>query len=89
MVHYAFTQCVAGKLKPGGWAQMIWDAANRGEIDPSLCPFLMNDYMGPSLDTTIFATTSAIWLFANHPEQWAIVRKNPALILRTARPASG
>jgi cytochrome P450 len=80
MVHYAFTQCVPGKLKPSGWAQMIWDAANRGEIDPSLCPFLMNDYMGPSLDTTIFATTSAIWLFANHPEQWATVRKNPALI---------
>jgi cytochrome P450 len=80
MVHYAFTQCVPGKLKPSGWAQMIWDAAHRGEIDPSLCPFLMNDYMGPSLDTTIFATTSAIWLFANHPEQWATVRKNPALI---------
>jgi cytochrome P450 len=80
MVHYAFTQCVPGKLKPGGWAQMIWDAANRGEIDPSLCPFLMNDYMGPSLDTTIFATTSAIWLFANHREQWAAIRKNPALI---------
>jgi cytochrome P450 len=80
MVHYAFTQCVPSKLKPDGWAQMIWDAASRGEIDPSLCPFLMNDYMGPSLDTTIFATTSAVWLFANHPEQRAIDRKNPALI---------
>jgi hypothetical protein len=53
MVNYAFTQCVPGKLKPGGWTQMIWDAANRGEIDASICPFLMNDYMGPSLDTTI------------------------------------
>ncbi|WP_108610612.1 cytochrome P450 [Aminobacter sp. MSH1] len=80
MVQYAFTQCVPGKLKPGGWAQMIWDAADRGEIDPSICPFLMNDYMGPSLDTTIFATTSAIWLFAKHPEQWDAIRKNPAMI---------
>lgn len=80
MVNYAFTQCVPGRLKPGGWAQMIWDAAGRGEIDPAVCPFLMNDYMGPSLDTTIFATTSAIWLFAKHPEQWDIVRANPALI---------
>ena len=80
MVNYAFTQCVPGKLKPGGWAQMIWDAADRGEIDASICPFLMNDYMGPSLDTTIFATTSAIWLFARHPEQWARVRDNPAMI---------
>jgi cytochrome P450 len=80
MVNYAFTQCVPGKLKPGGWAQMIWDAADRGEIDASICPFLMNDYMGPSLDTTIFATTSAIWLFACHPEQWDQVRANPSLI---------
>lgn len=80
MVEYAFTRCVPGKLKPGGWAQMIWDAADRGEIDASICPFLMNDYMGPSLDTTIFATTSAIWLFAKHPEQWALIRENAALI---------
>ena len=80
MVNYAFTQCVPGKLKPGGWAQMIWDAADRGEIDPAICPFLMNDYMGPSLDTTIFATISTIWLFAGHPEEWEIVRKNPALL---------
>jgi cytochrome P450 len=80
MVHYAFTQCVPGKLRPGGWAQMIWDAADRGEIDPAICPFLMNDYMGPSLDTTIFATTSAIWLFARNPEQWDVVRDNPALL---------
>jgi cytochrome P450 len=80
MVQYAFTQCVPGKLMPGGWAQMIWDAADRGEIDASICPFLMNDYMGPSLDTTIFATTSAIWLFANHPAQWDMVRQNPSLV---------
>ncbi|MGY8631958.1 cytochrome P450 [Bradyrhizobium sp. 14AA] len=80
MVQYAFTQCVPGKLKPGGWAQMVWDAAERGEIDRDICPFLMNDYMGPSLDTTIFATTSAIWLFARHPDEWNVIRNNPALL---------
>ena len=80
MVNYAFTQCVPGKLKVGGWAQMIWDAAEKGEIDKAICPFLMNDYMGPSLDTTIFATISTIWLFARHPDEWEIVRKNPALL---------
>ena len=40
----------------------------------------MNDYMVPSLDTSIFATTSVIWLFANHPEQWDIIRESPHLI---------
>ena len=80
MVNYAFTQCVPGKLKPGGWAAMIWEAADRGEIAKETCPFLMNDYMGPSLDTTIFATANAIMLFAQHPDQWDLIRQNPALI---------
>ena len=80
MVDYAFTQCVPGKLKPGGWAAKIWEAADRGEIAKETCPFLMNDYMGPSLDTTIFATASAIMLFAQHPDQWDLIRNNPALI---------
>jgi len=38
------------------------------------------DYMAPSLDTTIFAITSAVWLFAQHPDQWDLVRENPSLI---------
>jgi hypothetical protein len=28
---------------------------------------MMIDYMGPSLDTTIFAITSGVWLFSEHP----------------------
>jgi cytochrome P450 len=80
MVDYAFTKCVPGKLKPGGWAQLIWDAAERGEISMDKPPLMMNDYMGPSLDTTIFATSSAIWLFAQHPEQWDLLRSDPSLI---------
>lgn len=80
MVHYAYTQAVPGKLRPGGWAAMIYDAADRGEIKHEQCPAMMNDYMGPSLDTTIFAISSAIWLFAQHPEQWALIRNDPTLI---------
>jgi cytochrome P450 len=80
MVNYAFTQCVPGKLKPGGWASMIWEAADRGEIAKETCPFLMNDYMGPSLDTTIFAIANAIMLFAQHPDQWELIRQNPGFI---------
>ena len=80
MIHYAFTECVPAKLKPGGWAAMIWEAADRGEIRHEQCPVMMNDYMGPSLDTTIFATSNALWLFANHPDQWDILRANPGMI---------
>ena len=80
MVDYAFGQCVPGKLKPDGWAQMIWDAANRGEVSLEDAPFMMNDYMGPSLDTTIFATTWIVYLMATHPDQWQKLREKPAMV---------
>jgi cytochrome P450 len=80
MVDYAFTHCTREKLKADGWARAIWDAADRGEIPLDRPPLMMNDYMGPSLDTTIFTTSSAIWLFAQHPEQWTALRDDPTLI---------
>jgi cytochrome P450 len=58
----------------------VLDAADRGEVDPSLCPVLMIDYMGPSLDTTIFGISSGVWLFAKYPEEWDKVRESPSLI---------
>ena len=70
MMHYATTQAVRGKLKPGSWAEGILEAISCGEADEAARLVLMIDYMGPSLDTTIYAIGSAVWLFAQHPEQW-------------------
>src|SRR3981189_587957 len=80
MMHYARTHAVPGKLKPGGWAEAIHHAAAAGEVPSEAVPVLMIDYMGPSLDTTIFGIPSGVWLFANHPDQWDLVRNDPSLI---------
>jgi cytochrome P450 len=80
MMHYARTHAVPGKLKPGSWAETIHHAAAAGEVPPEAVPVMMIDYMGPSLDTTIFAISSGIWLFANHPDQWDLLRNDPLLI---------
>lgn len=80
MVNYAFTQCTREKLKPGSWARMLWEAADRGEIGLDKPPLMMNDYMGPSLDTTILATSSMIWLMSQNPAQWDLLRNDPSLI---------
>jgi cytochrome P450 len=80
MMEYATNEAVRGKLKPGSWAEGILDAVDRGEVPAEACPALMVDYMGPSLDTTIFAISNAVWLFAQHPDQWDLVREDPALI---------
>jgi cytochrome P450 len=80
MMHYARTHAVPGKLKPGSWAEAIHHAAAAGEVPPDAVPVMMIDYMGPSLDTTIFGISSGVWLFANHPDRWDLVRDDPSLL---------
>ena len=80
MMEYATNEAVPGKLKPGSWAEGIHTAVARGEVPAEACPAMMADYLGPSLDTTIFAISTAAWLFANNPEQWDLVREDPLLM---------
>jgi cytochrome P450 len=77
MVNYAMTQCVPGKLKPGSWAAMLHDAADNGEISSDEARLMALSYLAPSLDTTIFAISNGIALFAANPDQWDIVREHP------------
>ena len=67
-------------LDPSGWGAALFDAADRGEISQESAKAMLMDYLGPSLDTTINATSSAIWLFGLHPDQWQKLRQNRALI---------
>src|SRR5262249_7297940 len=78
------------------WAEAIVDAVDRGEVDEAARPALMIDYMGPSLDTTIYAIVNGVWLFAEHPEEWRKVCDAPSLvpsaineILRMESPVQG
>lgn len=79
MVTYA-KACTPEMMKPGSWMAQLFAAADHDEIAYEQVGALMNDYLGPSLDTTIFATTGAISLFAQHPDQWDKLRRNPKLV---------
>ncbi|NDZ77256.1 cytochrome P450 [Streptomyces sp. SID10853] len=77
---FAANDAVPGKIDPGGWAAHLYQAADRGEISKETCPALMLDYVTPSLDTTILAITNMIALFAEHPDQWGLLRADRSLI---------
>jgi len=93
----AYAQQVASSTLPeGSMAGGILAAAARGDLAPHQCPMAIIDYLGPSLDTTIAALGNAIWLFATHPEQWDLVRRDPDRVkqafnevLRIESPISG
>ena len=71
-----FAQKVAASdLPDGSTGAGILAAAERGEIDAGQCPMMFIGYLGPSLDTTTAALANAIWLFATHPEQWDVLRR--------------
>lgn len=67
-------------LAQDGWAAAIWRAAEEGHVPRSKCPAMMRDYVSPSLDTTILATGSLLWLFGRYPDQWDKVRSDESLI---------
>lgn len=80
MTEFIREQCIPGRLREGGWADRIWRAVDEGLLEPHEPSMLMNDYMGPALDTTINGTTNLVWLLAHHPDQWERLRAEPSLV---------
>ena len=68
------------RLTPGSLGASLYEAADRGELEPEQVIPLMFSYLFPSLDTTVSAIGHAVWLLASHPEQWRILKAEPSLI---------
>ncbi|MDT5094002.1 MAG: hypothetical protein QOH60_3365 [Mycobacterium sp.] len=64
----------------GSMGHDILAAADAGELPRDECAKLMVDYLVPSLDTTISGIANALALFAMDPEQWKLLRTEPALL---------
>jgi cytochrome P450 len=80
LFEYANTRVTPESVRPGSWADGVFKAVERGEAPKELAQLMILDYIGPSLDTTISATGSALWLFGNAPDQWDLIREDPRLI---------
>lgn len=80
MLAFAARTAAEGNLIPGSVGAGMIAAARRGELEPAQVPPVIVDYIAPSLDTTISAIGSAVWLLATHPEQWGQLRADPSRI---------
>lgn len=70
------------QLHPDGWAARLFAAADEGRIEPADIAGMLIDYVAPSLDTTILGTGHLLFQLGRHPNQWDLVRNDPALIPR-------
>lgn len=75
---------VPDNAKRGGWVDELYRNAREAGWDDEFTRGVMIDYVGPSLDTTIHATSTGLLLFAQHPDQWDKIRANPELLAKTA-----
>lgn len=81
MANYAM-QVERSRLRGGGWAARLFEAADERKVETSDVPGMLIDYIAPSLDTTILGTGHLLFQLATHPEQWQLVRDNHELIPR-------
>ncbi len=86
-------QCRRDALTKDGFGAKIYAEADAGNITQDEAALLVRSLLTAGLDTTIFGIGNALLCFAQHPEQWQILRDNPALapqafeeVLRYASP---
>jgi cytochrome P450 len=78
---YAFeVTAQAGRLRPGSMGAAIVEAVRDGKIGPQEAPGLLVAYLTGGLDTTIASISHMLHLFAQHPDQWTMLRAKPDLI---------
>ncbi|MGK0741396.1 cytochrome P450 [Leucobacter sp. Z1108] len=68
------------EFSSGSLGAEVIAAADAGRIPQEKCPVLLIDYLGPSLETTATAIGHLLVTFAEHPEEWQILRDEPALV---------
>lgn len=71
--------CRREALRSGSFGAQIWAAVDAGKIPEEWAPLLVRSLLSAGLDTTINGIVAAIYAFATHPEQWSLLRQNPAL----------
>ena len=67
-------------LRPESLGADLLRAVDEGRLDAAGCPKLLVDYLAPSIDTTLSAIASALYLFARHPDQWQALRADRSLL---------
>jgi len=79
-LEYLLTNARPENLLPDSFGQIVYAAADRGEISSEEAVTMMLGYANAGLDTTINAVGSVLWLLATNPDQWQAICQDPKLI---------
>ncbi|MEX0283779.1 MAG: hypothetical protein AB3N23_04150, partial [Paracoccaceae bacterium] len=77
---YCIAEAIPPNLKPDGWADRLYQAADAGKVERSQCPGMFRESIGPAPDTTIFVIGYRFRYLAFDRGQWDILTADPTLV---------
>ncbi len=77
---WIMSKCSRAALAPGGLGMQIFDAVDAGELTEDEAGMLVRSFLSAGIDTTVYGLGNALYCFVTYPEQWTMLRENPALI---------
>jgi len=83
VTEWVMAHCARDHLRPGGFGDQIYGAADAGEITQEQAPMLVRSFLSAGVDTTINGIGNALFALAHHPAEYAKLHADPTL----ARPA--
>jgi cytochrome P450 len=79
VVSWIMSCCERDRLSKSGLGELVYQAADAGEVPHDEALLLVRSFLSAGVDTTITAITNIIYSFAKFPGEWQKLRANPAL----------
>lgn len=77
---YAWCNAVTkDDLAPGSVGRSVFEAEERGAIEPGSAAKIIHQYLAAGVENTVSSLGNTIALLAAHPDQLALIRKDPSL----------
>ena len=83
IVPWITAQCRRENLSADGFGAEIYAAADAGEVTEQEAALLVRSLLSAGVDTTVTGIGSAFWALATNPDQFELLRANPALARNT------
>jgi len=74
---WIMTQCQRENLRPDGFGDLIYQAAEAGEITMEEAPMLVRSFLSAGVDTTVNGIGNAVYSLAINPDQYAKLAAEP------------
>jgi cytochrome P450 len=76
---WIMAHCMRDMLRPGGFGDQIYQAADAGEISQEEAPMLVRSFLSAGVDTTVNGIGNALWCLATNPDAYAKLHADPGL----------